>query len=260
MRNIFSNVCLVWEWMRVWDSLMRFCKFSKGEFRGVLAMLLLIIILYAVVFLFSPHAESSVDLSDFQSMVEQFEAEQVRLADSVAAARNRNWNRTSYAGRNSSTYSLHASVSMRDSLQPKPVRQVGYSIQKVELNRCDTSAIMNVPLFGSKRAAKMVEYRDKLGGFYTYGQIREVYILQNMKDDFLAKYFTIDRSLIRKIAINKATYKEMIRHPYFDAYLVKTILNYRQKSGAIKSAEEFQRVTHAYPELMEKLTPYLSFD
>ena len=137
---------------------------------------------------------------------------------------------------------------------------MGYAIQKVELNHCDTFAIMAVPQFGSKRAAKMVEYRDKLGGFYAYSQIREVYILQNRKDDFLAKYFTIDCSLIRKIEVNKATYKEMIRHPYFDAYLVKTILNYRQKNGAIKSAEEFRQVTHAYPELMEKLTPYLSFD
>lgn len=246
--------------MRMWDRIRRFCEFSRGEYMGILVMLLLVIILYAAMSLYSSHRESRVDLSDFETMVAQFEAEQARMADSVEAARNRNRSRTRYAGRYSSTYPMYAPASNRDTLRQKPVRQMGYAIQKVELNRCDTFAIMAVPQFGSKRAAKMVEYRDKLGGFYAYSQIREIYILQNMKDDFLAKYFTIDCSLIRKIAVNKATYKEMIRHPYFDAYLVKTILNYRQKNGAIKSAEEFRQVTHAYPELMEKLTPYLSFD
>lgn len=246
--------------MRAWDRLRRFCEFSKGEAGGVVAILLTIIILYAVTFGFSLHRESRVDLAGFEAMVAQFEAEQSRLADSAEAVRNSNWNRTYYASRSGSTYSRHASVSLRDTLRPKPVRQERYAIQKVELNRCDTSAVMVVPQFGSKRAAKLVEYRERLGGFYSFGQIREIYILQNMKDDFLAKYFTIDRSLIRKIAVNRATYKEMIRHPYFDAYLVKTILNYRQKNGPIKSADEFRQITHAYPELMEKLTPYLSFD
>ena len=238
----------------------RFLEFSRGEWTGIVAILLIIIGLYLLVWFFPSSKAHQVDLSDFKSMVAQFEAEQVRLADSAEAAHNRKWNHTYYAGNNGSAYSKHASTFNRDTLRPKPTRQVGYAIQKVELNRCDTSAIMTVPQFGSKRAAKLVEYRDRLGGIYSFSQIREIYILQNMKDDFLAKYFTIDRSLIRKIAVNKATYKEMIRHPYFDAYLVKTILNYRQKNGAIKSADEFQQITHAYPELMEKLKPYLSFD
>ena len=130
---------------------------------------------------------------------------------------------------------------------------------KIDLNRCDTSDIMRVPTFGSKRAQKLVEYRERLGGFYSLAQVREVFVLQDMDVSHLEKYFYVNAGDVRKININTATYKEMVAHPYFDAYLTKTILHYREQHGAIHSLEELQQVTHAYPELMEKLRHYVVF-
>jgi DNA uptake protein ComE-like DNA-binding protein len=99
-----------------------------------------------------------------------------------------------------------------------------------------------------------------LGGFHSFEQLAEVYILQNITTEHWAKYFFIDTKDIRKLQINSTTYKELITHPYFDAYLTKTILNYRQKNGIIANIAQFKEITKAYPELITKIEPYLSFE
>lgn len=242
----------------------QFWEFSKGESIGITTLLILTIVIYLFVIFYSSEDESKVDITEFELMVTQFENEQHRLADSVSKARSRPDRSSRYAVRQRRPSHEYRSSYIRDTFSSKPLRPIvqkpGYAIQRVELNRCDTSEIMDVPLFGAKRAQKIIEYRDKLGGFYAFHQLKEIYILQNMDEAYLIKYFSIDESLIQRIAINKASYKEMIRHPYFDAYLVKTILRYRQKYGAIKDTEHFQQITHAYPELMDKLSHYLLFD
>jgi hypothetical protein len=98
-----------------------------------------------------------------------------------------------------------------------------------------------------------------LGGFFSFEQVKEVYILQNMEVEFLKKYFTLDISLIHKILINTATYKELVSHPYIDSYLAKLIINHRDKKGKFSSMEEVQKSTHAYQELIEKLQYYIEF-
>lgn len=134
-----------------------------------------------------------------------------------------------------------------------------YDIVKLDLNSCDTNDLISVPQFGSKRAAKLVEYREKLGGFHSYAQLQEVYVMQNIDTNKLKNYLYINKQKIKKLNINTATYKELVSHPYIDAYLTKLILNHRERKGPIRDLHELQQITHAYPELIEKLRPYLSF-
>ena len=64
---------------------------------------------------------------------------------------------------------------------------------------------------------------------------------------------------IKKLNINTASYQELVSHPYIDAYLTKLIVHHRNRNGPIHNIEELQQITHAYPELVEKLRPYLVF-
>ena len=59
--------------------------------------------------------------------------------------------------------------------------------------------------------------------------------------------------------VNTASYQELVSHPYFDAYLTKLILRHREKNGPIRNLDELQQITHAYPDLIEKLRPYICF-
>lgn len=222
--------------------------FTRGEWVAVLALLALMLAGYLFCALYdSPRPVE--DMKQYAAVFEDFNRRQALLRDSLEAVR-------AQRGRD---YSRPWSTRDTNPKNGKVVKKPMYDIVKLDLNRCDTGDIVVVPLFGSKRAARLVEYRERLGGFYSLAQVREVFVLQDMDISHMEKYFYVNAGDVRKININTATYKEMVSHPYFDAYLTKTILHYREQHGAIHSLEELQQVTHAYPELMEKLKHYVVF-
>lgn len=236
----------------------KFFNIPRGEFIATAVLLALIIVVFSVNFLYDTKAAGPDDLEKFRSEVERFYAEQQAADDSARAAREARWQRQG-SNKSSGYWQDDTIRGRRDSSRFQPYRPQ-YEIVKIDLNRCDTTDIMRVPTFGSKRAQKLVEYRERLGGFHSFSQLQEVYVLQNVDLELCEKYFTLSPTHIRKIHINSATYKELISHPYMDAYLTKTILSYRDKNGKIHNMEEFQRITHAYNELVEKLQPYLDFN
>ncbi len=237
----------------------KFFNIPRGEFIATAVLLILIIAVYSLYFLYDTKAAGPADLEKFQQEVERFYAYQRAADDSAKAARQqRYW----HEGTSSNRRWEGSGDTIRgrgDSSGFQPYRPQ-YEIVKIDLNRCDSSDIMRVPTFGSKRAQKLVEYRERLGGFHSFEQLREIYVLQNVDLELCDKYFILSPNSIRKININTATYKELIAHPYLDTYLTKTIISFREKNGPIHNMEEFQRVTHAYQELVEKLRPYLEFD
>ena len=235
-------------------------RFSKNERVGIITLSVLILSQFIFSVFYSGSGGGQYDFSEFEEKIEAFESEQRRLADSAEAAyeaRRQNFRKgNGYWQRDSvKENGMHFSQDTSKRVKPKY-----YDIVKMDLNSCDTNDLMTVPQFGSKRAAKLVEYREKLGGFNDFGQVKEVFVLQNIEISHLEKYFYIDKSKIRKLHINTITYKELISHPYFDSYLTKRILNYRGKNKRINSLEEIRQCTNAYPELMEQITPYVSFD
>ncbi len=236
----------------------KFFNIPRGEFIATAVLLALIIAVFSAYCLYDTKAAGPADLDKFRSKVERFYAEQQAADDSARAAREKRWQR-GWNGKGGGYWRDDTIRGRGDSSKFQPYRPQ-YEIVKIDLNRCDTSDIMRVPTFGSKRAQKLVEYRERLGGFHSLSQLQEVYVLQNVDLELCKKHFTLSPAHIRKIHINTATYKELIAHPYMDAYLTKTILSYRDKNGKINNMEEFQRITHAYKELVERLRPYLDFD
>ena len=219
-------------------------NFTGGEWAASLILAGFILFSYQFYFLYDGKKKPMMDMAQYAAVFESFNMRQEQIRDSLAMVRQ-----TSNPNR----------LRVGDTVPRKAAKQPMYEIVKIDLNRCDSTDITVVPMFGSKRAARLVEYRDRLGGFHSLSQLREVFVLQDIPMDLLEKYFVVHPADVRKININKATYKEMVSHPYFDAYLTKTILNYRTKNGDITSLDELQRITHAYPELMEKLRWYVVF-
>ena len=187
------------------------------------------------------------DVHLYKTQFQQFALEQQHLEDSLSALRQQ-------------AYARH-SINRSDTLPPfkSQERKPMYEIVKLDLNSCDTNELVTVPQFGSKRAAKLVEYREKLGGFNSISQLQEVYILQNIDTVKLKDYLYINKQKIKKLNINTATYQELVAHPYIDSYLTKLIIHHRERNGPIRDLDELQRITHAYPELIEKLKPYVVF-
>ena len=128
---------------------------------------------------------------------------------------------------------------------------------KLDLNIIDSIQLRQIPGIGQKTANRIVDYREKLGGFINIQQLREVYAIDSSRFLQIKPYLFVDKTNIKKLNINKLEIKELIKHPYVDYYLAKAIVVYRQNYGKYNSVEDIKKAVHFYDELYQKIVPYL---
>lgn len=127
------------------------------------------------------------------------------------------------------------------------------------INTADTTQLKQIRGIGSKLSARIVKYRDKLGGFYTMNQVREVFGLQPDVLDSLNKYtFVAKAHKPKQLNLNTATVEELRAHPYMTSNLARAIVAYREQHGLFENIEELKQIKIIKPEQYEKLRPYLS--
>lgn len=111
-------------------------------------------------------------------------------------------------------------------------------IEMVELNTADTSQLDALPGIGSSFASRIVKYRNRLGGFYSKEQLREIYGLNQELFDKISPYVYVDVFEVKKLNVNTGDYSTLIQNPYFTKEAVKAILQYRKKSGKLNNAND----------------------
>lgn len=137
-----------------------------------------------------------------------------------------------------------------------------YSRQRplINLNSCDSALLESLPGIGPVLSVRIIKYRKLLGGFASADQLKEVYGLPPETFELIKGRVFADTSLIRKIRINTAVYKEVAALPYFEKYEVSSILKYRQLAGRINSIEDLTKNNVLSAEKANKVKAYLDFE
>jgi competence ComEA-like helix-hairpin-helix protein len=133
-------------------------------------------------------------------------------------------------------------------------------LYKIELNSADSFDLQKIYGIGAKTASLIVKYREKLGGYVSVNQLKEIYVIDSSRFLQISPYLDVDLGYIQKININKANIRDLSKHPYIDDYLAKSIVNYRQKNGNYTHAADIKKAVHIYEELYLKIIPYLSVE
>ncbi|HOU03350.1 MAG TPA: helix-hairpin-helix domain-containing protein [Bacteroidales bacterium] len=137
-----------------------------------------------------------------------------------------------------------------------------YSVQRerlLELNSCDSASLESLPGLGPVLSSRIIKYRNLLGGFVSVEQLREVYGLSEETYKLVSVMLKADSGLVRKIPVNSADYRQLIRLPYFERSEVSSILKYRELMKKVESIGELVENKIITPEKAKKISPYLSF-
>lgn len=144
---------------------------------------------------------------------------------------------------------------------PDAVHRDASHVLSMDLNIADTFQLMQLPGIGPVYARRICKYRDLLGGYVHAGQLHEVYGLAPAVVDTIEKHLSIDTLHIRPIAINRATFRDLIRHPYLGEYQTKAILNYRDyRKGEVEHINELLVHNILDQKTYQKMEPYLVAD
>lgn len=131
-------------------------------------------------------------------------------------------------------------------------------IAKIEINKADSSELVQLYGIGPVFASRILKYRNLLGGFYYKQQLTEVYGFNNDLYNQIRDMIETDTLLVKKIRINFAEYSELIRHPYIEKEHANAILNYRQKNGPFKNIEQLPVHGLTDTATFRRLRPYIT--
>ena len=130
----------------------------------------------------------------------------------------------------------------------------------IDINAADTTAFQSLYGIGSKLAARIVNFRNKLGGFYTIDQVGETYGVPEETFQNIKQYLLVDGAAIKKMNANTASYDELNAHPYISSKLAYLIMKYRKENGNISSWENLKELVSQTNDSYEKAINYLTIN
>lgn len=143
----------------------------------------------------------------------------------------------------------------KENQEIKEEKKASKVIPVVDLNTVDSATLVELPQIGSYTAARIVAYRDKLGGFIQKEQLMEVKGMDEARYNTAAPYINIGEGSITQIDVNRADFKALVNHPYLNYNQVKRIFNQREKRGMIKDWNQLKALIEAE----EPVSPYLEY-
>lgn len=232
--------------------------YSRGQRRAIIFLLLVLILLICIL--------ASENIGNNRT---EIAIEPLKIADSLyVRIDNDKRNRDNYRRfkdkepvykknkNQSSDFSYEHKKEEKKEIKKYPKQEKFNAGIIIDVNTADTSILKKIPGIGSVISRNIVNYRNRLGGFYNTAQLLEVQYV----DSTLLKWFEVKSDVFRKIRINKVGIDELRSHPYMDFYKAKAIIDFRRKRGPIDGISQISMFEEFSEEDIDKLSHYFSFE
>lgn len=127
----------------------------------------------------------------------------------------------------------------------------------VDINSASAEELMGIKGIGKYFADKILLYRQKLGGYYTAGQLLEIPRMDSLRYNQILPFIRINEKAIRKINVNTATFDELKNHPYIGYNIALSLTNMRQLHGAFARVEDIKKSALITDKNYQKIARYL---
>jgi competence protein ComEA len=117
-----------------------------------------------------------------------------------------------------------------------------------------------LPGIGSKLASRIVNFRDKLGGFCSIEQVGETYALPDSTFQKIRPRLLMSNGPFRFININSAKAEDIKAHPYVKWNEANAIVQFRTQHGMYTAVDDLLKIAIISTEWLQKMKPYLKLD
>jgi len=126
-----------------------------------------------------------------------------------------------------------------DSLNKNKSKKV---FEVLEINAADSESLVKLYRIGPSLASKIINYRNKLGGFLSLNQLTEIWGFdEDILYDLQGK-ITVNASKARRLNLNNVDLETLKQHPYYKFKLSQAIVNYRLQHGNFKSMADLRNI------------------
>ncbi len=128
-----------------------------------------------------------------------------------------------------------------------------------DLNQATPEELKGIYGIGDKLSARIVKFRNRLGGFMINEQLYDVYGLEEEVVLRILEEFRVkEQPAIERININTATRREMEQLIYINQNLAIQIVTYRDSVGIIQSFNELLKIEDFPADKIDRIKLYLS--
>lgn len=139
-----------------------------------------------------------------------------------------------------------------------PAQRTGRDDKTFDINSADTILLKSVYGIGPTLAARILRFRDALGGFVRKDQLYEVYGLDSAVVERLMAVCFLDPDFTpRQLNINTAGERELAAHPYIRGKIAAALVTYRFQHGHFGSVNDIKRVSVIGTRGAERILPYI---
>lgn len=140
-------------------------------------------------------------------------------------------------------------------------KMVAKKVVIADINQATAPQLMSLYGVGETLSKRILAYKNTVGGnFVSMDQIKEIWGLSPEVVEEVNKHFKIiNEPVIKKIAINDASLKELSQFFYFKYALAKQILIYRSMNGDFKNIEDLAKIKGFPVEKANIINLYLDF-
>ena len=128
-----------------------------------------------------------------------------------------------------------------------------------DINKVTADELQHLPGIGQKLAARIVNYRKLLKGYYFDDQLYEVYGIDSAQAAaVLKRYRVTEKPAIEKLNINTASFKEVLRLPYFDYKLTKRVFDFLNYNKPLTTIDRLKEIDSFPLEKFDRINLYLT--
>lgn len=239
--------------------------FSRRERRSSFILLIIIIVVIGLRFMLP---ESNLKITDITGKyIPEADLTKPAIANSSFSAGGssgkpvrRSYIKQERGGHNKNDSNSSSSAAVNASYAKYRKNSVSRQRTPIDLNSSDSAVLVSLPGIGPVLSARIIKYRHLLGGFARTEQLKEVYGLPGETYDLIKDWVFADSTVINRININSADFRELSHIHYFERYEVTAILKFRELKGKINNIGDLTDNKLISLEKLNKVRPYLRFD
>ena len=133
-------------------------------------------------------------------------------------------------------------------------------INIIDLNRATQEDLEQLKGIGPFFSKRIIAFRNKLGGFYSKEQLREVYQITEEQYQQIQYAVLCNNHDVTRININQITPKELVKHPYFNWNLANALCKMRDQLGGFKALEDLKKSHLVTDDVFERIKNYVKLN